>query len=586
MEFKCAHCLQLHERPKLLSCFHVFCGDCLSKHVVTDPQDGCSSLPCPICHLVSFLSAEGVEGLPTMETSCAREHESAESKLQYCDSCELVFCPECAGGQHQDHTSQHISEVLSAHRSEIEAKLVPLGEKLMSISKLLVQVESQMTAMTTKEEVVESGIVNMVGVIEEALQTRKAELCDELHATTRGRLQGLSARKHQMTIVQAQVSSCLGFIRESMRLCKEEDFVMMRRTLLKQVDILLSEEPRVDLSAPEGDFCLKLCASPQDLMEKCLEFGKIITHNNLQSPPPAALCPPVKEPPHVPDPDLSKMLVRRLGTPLLILKDLEGPCGVAVNQNGEVIVAEGCADRVSVFSSTGEKVRSFGHCGAGPGDFTCPCEVDVDGDGNILVVDGSNRRVQKFTSDGKFMATVGRSGVGILQFLEPDGIAVHPITARIYVVDNNTHRIQILNPDLTFFKMFGREGNGGGYLRYPWGIACSCDGDVYVTDSGNCCVQVFSGDGEFLREFGKMGVGEGELRWPTGISVSADGFVVYVSDYGNRRVSVFSAEGVFLKSIGNKGKRCGDFGNIRGIDVDRNGLVYVCDTDNNRVILY
>lgn len=580
MEFKCAHCLELRGSPKLLSCFHVFCDDCLSKRVVMDSQGGCSSLSCPICHLVSFIAADGIGGLPTISTSYCREHDP---QMQYCYSCEVVFCCVCAGEQHQDHTSCQISEVFSAHRSEIEAKLIPLHDRLVSVSKLVSQVESQLTAVSAKEEVVESGIVNMVGMIEEALQSRKADLCEELHATTRERLKYLSSRKHQMTILQAQVSSCLGFIKEALRLGREEEMVRMRSILLQHIDTLLNGEHEIDLSDPEGDFCLKLRASPQDLAEKCLGFGKIITQNS-PIPSPATLCSPAKKP--SPAPEVSKMLVRRLGTPLLILKDLEGPCGIAVSESGDVIVAEGCADRVSVFNSSGEKIRSFGQCGAGEGDFTCPCEVDVDGEGNILVVDGSNRRVQKFTSDGKFLASVGRSGVGVLQFLEPDGIAVHPTTGWVYVVDNNTHRIQILNPDFTFFKMFGKEGNGSGYLRYPWGIACSCDGEVYVTDSGNCCVQVFSEEGQFLREFGRMGMGEGELMWPTGISVSADGYVVYVSDYGNHRVSVFSSDGLFLKIIGNKGKRCGDFGNIRGINVDRNGLVYVCDTDNNRVILY
>lgn len=41
---------------------------------------------------------------------------------------------------------------------------------------------------------------------------------------------------------------------------------------------------------------------------------------------------------------------------------------------------------VSVFSHSGEKLRSFGTKGSGQGEFDCPEGVAVDGEGNILVL--------------------------------------------------------------------------------------------------------------------------------------------------------------------------------------------------------
>jgi DNA-binding beta-propeller fold protein YncE len=487
----------------------------------------------------------------------------------------VVVCSECSAGRHDSHVFSKLSEVYPAHRSEIEAELEPLIAKLDSVSKLLSHIECQISGVSAREEIVESGIVNMFSMVEDALQERKSELCETLHGATRTRQELLRVRRMEVVAVQAQLSSCLGFIRECLKLSGEEGVVTMKNTLLKHVASLLDDSHKNVLPDFEEEFLPRLKACPQHLMEKCLEFGRVIAQ------PDSA---PVN---HVsPNLELYKLLVQRLGTPLLTLEHLKGPCGVAVNRVGEIMVAEGCGDQVTVFSQSGKKLRSFGSCGTGDGEFTCPCELAVDADGNVLVVDGSNRRIQKFTSEGKFLACVGSSGYGVLQFSEPDGLAVNPVNGCIYVVDNNVHRIQILNPDLTFHNMFGKEGCGQGYLHYPWGITCSCAGEVYVTDSGNCCVQVFSPDGHFLREFGKKGGGDGELRWPTGISVSRDGGVVYVSDYGNYRVCVFSSGGQFLKSIGKKGKRNGEFGNLRGVNVDRNGLVYVCDTDNNRVVLY
>ena len=476
-------------------------------------------------------------------------------------------------------------------------KLKKLNDTFFSVNKHLMRLDSQKDEISEKEKVVELAIANVVGVIEEALQTRKNELFEQLHTTVRDKLELMSLQKKELVIIQAQLSSSIGFIKENLRKCDEESIMIMKSTLVKQVDALLSESHTFE--SEEEKFCLMLSASPQDIMENCLEFGEITTSNSQarssSRKPSTAVNAPAILPSADSDavnaivplhPDVAKLLVKRLGNPLLTLSGLKGPCGVAVTPGGEVVVAEGCADCISVFSPMGERLRSFGKCGTGPGEFICPCEVDIDEAGNILVVDGSNRRIQKLSLMGEFIATTESAGVGALQFSEPDGIAINPVNQKIYVVDNNAHRIQILNPDLTFHDVFGMEGSGEGYLHYPWGIACSCQGEVYVTDSGNCCVQVFTADGCYQREFGEKGSGNGKFLWPTGITISADGSVVYISDYGNNRISVFTSDGQFLKTFGKEGENNGELSNIRGVKVDKNGLLYVCDTDNNRVVLY
>ena len=391
-----------------------------------------------------------------------------------------------------------------------------------------------------------------------------------------------------MSLVETHFNSCLSFIQDGLQACTEQEVVLLKSALLKQFDILLQEIE--SLSVPDSkELQVTFTGSPQPLINSSLEFGDVapLTNPTASTKPDYFQMPTIvlDVPVQPVSPVLAELLARRLKAPVFTLTGLKGPCGVAVKENGEIIVAEGCGDCVSVFSPTGEKLLSFGCCGEDPGEFICPCEVAVDDDGNILVVDASNRRIQKFSSDGKFLASVGSNSDGIL-FSEPDGIAINPVNKKIYVVSNNTHQIHILNSDLSLHAIFGKEGSGCGYLRYPWGVACSRGGEVYVTDSGNSRVQVFTPSGQYLRGFGQKGRGDGEFRWPTGISVSPDGGVVYVSDYGNHRVCVFAADGSYLHSLGKKGKQVGHFGNTRGVMVDRHGLLYVCDTDNNRVVLY
>ena len=277
--------------------------------------------------------------------------------------------------------------------------------------------------------------------------------------------------------------------------------------------------------------------------------------------------------------------VKNLSIPIRTIGGLNWPCGVAVNQRGEIIVAECSGSCVSIFSPSGEKIRTFGSWGFAHGQFNWPCDVAVDGNGNILVVDKDNHRIQKFTAGGKFLTAVGQYGRKYRDFICPNGVAVNHRKRKVYVCDRENHRIQILNADLTFSSSFGGRGSGDGQLNYPEDVALDSTGNVYVVDGGGCLIQGFTAEGKFLRKFGKKGSGDGELNWLTGVSVDSDD-IVYVTEYDNHRVSMFTSEGQFLRSFGSKGERPGQFNRPRGIAVDRDGLVYVCDFNNHRIQIF
>ena len=275
-----------------------------------------------------------------------------------------------------------------------------------------------------------------------------------------------------------------------------------------------------------------------------------------------------------------KLPVEKIGTPILTISEVRSPCGVAINQRGEVVVSDWDSHCIHVFSPSGEKLRSFGTCGSGKRQFAKPCGVAVDGEGNILVTDRNNHRIQKFTAEGQFLTSVGTEGSGRLQFTKPIDIA---ISDKVYVVDIGNHRVQVLNPDLTFSHTFWKKGSGMG--QDPCCIACDSTGKVYVTDSSNHRIQVFTAEGKFLRMFGQRGQGRGGLSRPTGIAIDTSD-IVYVSERNNDRVSLFTSEGQFVTSLGRRGEGPGEFSLPAGLALDSSGVLYVCDKWNNRVQLF
>ena len=280
----------------------------------------------------------------------------------------------------------------------------------------------------------------------------------------------------------------------------------------------------------------------------------------------------------------AKSPAEKLGTPILTIKGVTTPFNVAINQREEVLLTEIDAHCVSVFSSSGKKLRSIGTLGSGEGQFHYPRGIAVDGEGNILITDSANNRIQKFSADFEFLTSVGCSGSGHLQFIRPDGIVCD---RKVYVTDNN-HRVQVLNSDLTYSSTFGKVGSGKGQFHYPCSIACDSTGNVYVAERGNHRIQVFTAEGNFLRMFGKHGDGKGELYQPTGIAIDSSD-MVYVCDSGNGRLSVFTSQGVFV-TFGSRGTLPGLFYRPfewpRGIAVDNSGVLYVCDKDKHCIQLF
>ena len=80
---------------------------------------------------------------------------------------------------------------------------------------------------------------------------------------------------------------------------------------------------------------------------------------------------------------------------------------MAVNHRGKIIVVETTGWCIPIFSPTGDKLRSFGSEGYGPGQFWYPCGITVDDNDNILAADGDNYRIQIFPSDLIFITSIG-----------------------------------------------------------------------------------------------------------------------------------------------------------------------------------
>ena len=268
-------------------------------------------------------------------------------------------------------------------------------------------------------------------------------------------------------------------------------------------------------------------------------------------------------------------------TPVRTITELNDPWGVAVSDDGHIIVTENNGQRVTILDNEGKKVKSFGgEGGIGNVIFIYPRGIAITPDNFILVSD--NHRIQKISMDGDCVASVGHiyKGKGRLQFNLPNGIAISPITGQVYIIDSHNHRIQVLNPDLTFSRLFGKKGSANGQFQVPGDIAIDSQGLVYVADYDSHRIQKFTPDGKFLAQFSSKGTGSEQIEYPScGITIDEATGLVYVCEKGSNRVSVFTSDGRFINSFG-------QFYYPLGITFNKGGYLYICDYGNNEIKLF
>jgi hypothetical protein len=153
-------------------------------------------------------------------------------------------------------------------------------------------------------------------------------------------------------------------------------------------------------------------------------------------------------------------------------------------------VADGYGNaRVAKYEPTGKYIKSWGHRGTGPGQFTVVHGIAIDAQGNVYVADEGNRRIQVFDGEGTFKTQFLNVGTptalcmttGPRQFLyvahtgDPDGME----DAAIYKVDLDGHVI----------GKFGRAGKELKQFGLVNSIDCRNENELLIGELSNWRVQ-------------------------------------------------------------------------------------------------
>ena len=307
---------------------------------------------------------------------------------------------------------------------------------------------------------------------------------------------------------------------------------------------------------------------------------------------------------------------------------LEEPAGVAVDNNGNIFIADSYDHRIrKVTVSTGMIATIAGNGTAGYGGdgglataamLSYPRGLALDATGHLLVCDFglTSNLVRKIDLSPGTIRTVagdlGDNGLGTATALNFPNSVSTDANGNLFIVDYQNNRVRMVNPStdvITGVAGNGTQGFAGdngpataASLYSPWGIAVDGSGNVFIADSANNCIRevnhstgvitTVAGNGT-AGYSGDNGPATGaSLDDPYGVATDATGHL-YISDHLNNRIRCVNLSTHIITTVAGNGT--GGFGgdggqataallgSPSGIALDASGNLFIADQWNRRI---
>lgn len=277
------------------------------------------------------------------------------------------------------------------------------------------------------------------------------------------------------------------------------------------------------------------------------------------------------------------------------------PMGAAFGNDGQIYVADSGNNRIVVFDKNGRYLVQFGGLGVakpapggtyswGPGRLNYPTDIAIDEDGNLYVADFRNDQIQVFDETGRFLRVfpdpnkkVGKGGSG----QGGTGIAATSVCVRdgrVYVTDK--YQVLVFTTGGKLLNQFGKPGMGAADLNHPNGIAVMPSSAMVVSDSNNNRVVGLSPFGKPLWTLGQPSAFDltevvDVFQLPRGITLASNGNLVFADSLGCQLIEI-SPNGALLNALGQRGDAPGEFNFPTDVAAAGDRLV-VTEKGNNRV---
>ena len=541
---------------------------------------------------------------PKKVTHFCSKHKDQELRL-YCETCEELICHDCTIRFHQGHQYDLISDTFEGHKSNITASLEPVEKQMGIVSDKLKQLDARCAEITKQGALVKANIHKEICGFIEMLKRREAELVRQVDQLVEPKLKNLTAQRDEVETIQAQLGSCLSFVRESLRTGSQGEIVKMKKRVVKQIKEITAEfdadalapcepanigfttSPNFGKACQEaGEVCLKVCPEKSYATGKGLEVAMV---NEKATAAVYALDHQGKPYIHHIDGMMCKLTsekdTKTIKGSIMKIKDNQyelSYCPTSQGKHQLHIKLDGKHIKASPFTVLVKMpLKKLGTPVMTITGLSQPWSVVVNKKEEIIIAESGAHRISVYGRAGEKLRSFGSKGSGQGQFHGPRGVAVDD-DDNILVTDTKNNRIQKFTADGKFITAVGSRGNKPLQFDYPTGIAIHpVSKKVYVSESCNDRVQILNPNLTPHSTFGVSGIGIGKFEQPRGIAFDSTQNIYVGEHRDNTRIQIFTAEGEHLRWLGDTKLR-----RPYAVSIDSNDTVYVCETFNNRIRIF
>ena len=642
-QLECGICFEEYKDPKLLSCFHVFCKQCLERLVVQ--THGQPTLQCPNCRGTTTLPSQGVSGLQSdfrmhnlfeirdvfqkvkepQQTQCENCEKNHSTRV--CQDCSIFLCQECAE-IHQKWKSSRNHKIVTITDIQASADVASIQNKKLSCCQKHPENVCKIYCETCRELICNDCIIRLhrdhqYDLISDTFPKYKEEILTSLEpvkhhlAAVEKALQALDKRESEISDQKVATETDI-----------DEQFNQLQQSLEKrrielkgQLDKLTQHKLKT-LAAQRDKFDLL-----RTQLASCLEYVEGSLKTGTQGGILEMKAPVLEHIQQMTAKFKPDTLVPEEEANMLLISDDIPDLNRACCEVADVVEGQVVCDEKSYVSGEGMKTATVGEpttvtfhaidrCGkecqkpvteitselvSCTDTTTIKCQVRREGKSKYEIqyqpatrgkhqlhirINGKSIKGSPYTVVTRPpLQSLGKPVKIIENVKTPTGIATNS-KGEIIVAESGANCISIFTPEGQKIRSFGKKGTAHGQFHNPWGIVVEEDGSLIIVDNRNHRIQKFTPDGNFITSVGTWGSNPLQFQNPASITYNHKTSKFYVAEVCGHRIQILNRDLTFSSTFGSQGSGNEQFDIPYDTATDSDGNVYVADANNHCIKVF